>query len=54
MDTDPDKADTAVFCESYGVPPEHLEARKVSFAPMETAVNETAMEYGGPTPTHSR
>ncbi|MFI6897602.1 YbaK/EbsC family protein [Streptomyces sp. NPDC050256] len=29
---------------------EHLGARKVSFAPMETAVGETGMEYGGITP----
>ncbi|MEU5220936.1 YbaK/EbsC family protein [Streptomyces sp. NPDC020807] len=87
VDTDPDKADTAVFCETYDVPPElsancvvvaakrggavtlaaclalagtrvdvnkavrkHLEARKVSFAPMDTAVGETGMEYGGITP----
>ncbi|WP_405009603.1 YbaK/EbsC family protein [Kitasatospora sp. NBC_01539] len=87
VDTDPDKADTAVFCETYGVQPEvsancvvvaakrggevtlaaglvlahtrldvnravrtHLGARKASFAPMDTAVEETAMEYGGITP----
>ncbi|MFE7244907.1 YbaK/EbsC family protein [Streptomyces sp. NPDC057580] len=87
VDTDPDKADTAVFCETYDVPPElsancvvvaakrggnvtlaaclalagtrvdvnkavrqHLEARKVSFAPMATAISETGMEYGGITP----
>jgi prolyl-tRNA editing enzyme YbaK/EbsC (Cys-tRNA(Pro) deacylase) len=28
----------------------HLDARKVSFAPMDTAVELTAMEYGGITP----
>ena len=28
----------------------HLGARKVSFAPMDTAVGETGMEYGGITP----
>jgi prolyl-tRNA editing enzyme YbaK/EbsC (Cys-tRNA(Pro) deacylase) len=28
----------------------HLGARKVSFAPMEVAVAETGMEYGGITP----
>jgi prolyl-tRNA editing enzyme YbaK/EbsC (Cys-tRNA(Pro) deacylase) len=28
----------------------HLDARKVSFAPMDTAVAETSMEYGGITP----
>ncbi|MFD5936233.1 YbaK/EbsC family protein [Streptomyces sp. NPDC060333] len=28
----------------------HLSARKVSFAPMDTAVEETGMEYGGITP----
>lgn len=87
VDTDPAKADTAVFCEAYGVAPEqsancvvvaakrgqdvtlaacvvlattrldvnravrkHLGARKASFAPMDTAVAETHMEYGGITP----
>ncbi|MCE7083462.1 YbaK/EbsC family protein [Streptomyces sp. ST2-7A] len=87
VDTDPDKADTAVFCETYDAPPEasancvvvaakrggettlaaclglahtridvnravrkHLGARKASFAPMDTAVAETGMEYGGITP----
>ncbi|MFE2410313.1 YbaK/EbsC family protein [Kitasatospora sp. NPDC059408] len=87
VDTDPDKADTAVFCETYGTPLEysancvvvaakrggevtlaaavvlattrldvnqvvrrHLGARKASFAPMDTAVAETGMEYGGITP----
>ncbi|MER5639159.1 YbaK/EbsC family protein [Kitasatospora sp. NPDC002227] len=87
VDTDPGKADTAVFCEHYEVPPEasancvvvaakrggevtlaaclalattrvdvnkavrtHLGARKASFAPMETAVELTGMEYGGITP----
>lgn len=84
---DPDLADTAAFCERYGVLPEesancvvvqakrggdqwfaacvvlattradinglvrrHLGARKASFAPMERAVAETGMEYGGITP----
>ncbi|WP_462189189.1 MULTISPECIES: YbaK/EbsC family protein [unclassified Frankia] len=28
----------------------HLDARKVSFVPMDTAVTETGMEYGGITP----
>ena len=87
VDTDPDKADTAVFCAAHGVPLEasancvvvaakrggettlaaclalagtrvdvntvvrkHLGARKASFAPMDTAVGATAMEYGGITP----
>lgn len=87
VDTDPEKADTAVFCEAYDVDPEnsancvvvaakrgqevtlaacvvlattrldvnravrkHLGARKASFAPMDTAVAETGMEYGGITP----
>ncbi|WP_406201365.1 YbaK/EbsC family protein [Kitasatospora sp. NBC_01560] len=87
VDTDPEKADTAVFCETYGVPLEasancvvvaakrggettlaaclalahtrvdvnrtvrkRLDARKASFAPMDTAVAETGMEYGGITP----
>ncbi|MFE9388330.1 YbaK/EbsC family protein [Streptomyces sp. NPDC006784] len=88
VDTDPDKADTAVFVETYGedllqtsancvivaakqggtrtlagcvVPSggrldvngavrRGLGARKVSFAPHETAVTETGMEYGGITP----
>ncbi|MDK1473078.1 YbaK/EbsC family protein [Streptomyces sp. 549] len=87
VDTDPDKADTTVFCQTYDVPPEasancvvvaakrgqdttlaacvvlattrldvnrtvrkHLGARKASFAPMDTAVVETGMEYGGITP----
>ncbi|MFC8274237.1 YbaK/EbsC family protein [Streptomyces sp. NPDC057271] len=87
VDTDPSKADTAVFSESYDVPLElsancvvvaakrggtvtlaaclalagtrvdvnkavrqHLGARKVSFAPVETAIDETGMEYGGITP----
>lgn len=87
VDTDPAHADTAVFCETYGVPPEtsancvvvagkrgqevtlaaclvlattrldvntvvrkRLGARKASFAPMDTAVAETGMEYGGITP----
>lgn len=84
---DPGLADTAAFCERYGVAPEesancvvvsgkrdgevryaacvvlsttradvngaarrHLDVRKASFAPTETAVAETAMEYGGITP----
>ncbi|HEX6684668.1 MAG TPA: YbaK/EbsC family protein [Candidatus Limnocylindrales bacterium] len=87
VDTDPDLADTANFCQAYDVPLEasancvvvagkrgqtvtyaacvvlattradvnglvrkHLEARKASFAPMDTAVAETGMEYGGITP----
>ncbi|MBV6699105.1 YbaK/EbsC family protein [Kitasatospora aureofaciens] len=87
VDTDPEKADTAVFCEAYDAPPEcsancvvvaakrggevtlaaclvlattrldvnqvvrrHLGARKASFAPMDTAVAGTGMEYGGITP----
>jgi prolyl-tRNA editing enzyme YbaK/EbsC (Cys-tRNA(Pro) deacylase) len=33
-----------------GVVRRHLDARKVSFAPMEVAVTETTMEYGGITP----
>lgn len=84
---DPDLADTAAFCERYGVAPDasancvvvtgkrggesryaacvvlattradvngaarrHLDVRKASFAPMDVAVAETAMEYGGITP----
>lgn len=84
---DPDLADTAAFCEKYGVGLEesancvvvaakrggesrfaavmvlastradvngavrrHLDARKVSFAPMDEAVAQTGMEYGGITP----
>lgn len=88
VDTDPEKADTAVFVETYGVDlwessancvvvsakqagerrlaaclvpsttrvdvngvvRRHLGARKVSFAPHETATAETGMEYGGITP----
>lgn len=88
VDTDPEKADTAVFVEHYGadlvetsancvvvaakrggertlaacvvlsttrvdvngVVRRQLGARKASFAPMETAVEETGMEYGGITP----
>ncbi|MGP3971926.1 YbaK/EbsC family protein [Streptomyces sp. 6N223] len=88
VDTDPDKADTAVFVQTYGadlletsancvviaakrggetrlaacvvlatgradvngVVRRHLQARKASFAPHETAVAETGMEYGGITP----
>ena len=84
---DPSLADTAAFCEAYGVAlgqsancvvvaakrggetrfaacvalattrvdvngfvRRHLDARKVSFAPMDLAVAETNMEYGGITP----
>jgi prolyl-tRNA editing enzyme YbaK/EbsC (Cys-tRNA(Pro) deacylase) len=84
---DPDLADTAAFCDAYGVPLDAsancvvlaakrsgatqlaaclvlattradvnglarrtLEARKASFAPMDMAVAETGMEYGGITP----
>jgi prolyl-tRNA editing enzyme YbaK/EbsC (Cys-tRNA(Pro) deacylase) len=84
---DPELADTAAFCERYGVGLEesancvvvagrrggetrlaacvvlattradvnglvrrHLEARRASFAPLEEAVAETGMEYGGITP----
>jgi prolyl-tRNA editing enzyme YbaK/EbsC (Cys-tRNA(Pro) deacylase) len=84
---DPALADTAAFCERYGVSLDasancvivaarrggetrlaacvvlattrtdvnglvrrHLEARKASFASMDTAVAETGMEYGGITP----
>lgn len=84
---DPDLADTAAFCEAYGVGlhesancvvvaakrggettlvacvalattridvngfvRQHLGARKVSFAPMDDAVAQTTMEYGGITP----
>jgi prolyl-tRNA editing enzyme YbaK/EbsC (Cys-tRNA(Pro) deacylase) len=84
---DPTLADTAAFCEHYGIGPEvsancviveakradrvwyaacivlattradvnnvvrrHLNARKISFAPMDTATSLTAMEYGGITP----
>ncbi|MGW6915672.1 YbaK/EbsC family protein [Kitasatospora sp. NPDC054939] len=87
VDSDPELADTAVFCEAYGVPAEasancvvvaakrggettlagclalahtrvdvnravrkRLDARKASFAPMDTAVAATGMEYGGITP----
>lgn len=88
VDTDPDKADTAVLVEHYGawlleqsancvvvagkragemtlaacVVLSHtrvdvngsvrrrLGARKASFAPMETALGETGMEFGGVTP----
>jgi prolyl-tRNA editing enzyme YbaK/EbsC (Cys-tRNA(Pro) deacylase) len=87
VDTDPEVADTAAFCERYGVTMEesancvvvaakrggqttlaaclvlahtradvngvvrrHLGARKASFAPRETAVAETGMEFGGITP----
>lgn len=84
---DPTLADTAAFCQAYGVLPEEsancvivagrrggdlryaacvilattradvnglvrrrLDARKASFAPMDTAVASTGMEYGGITP----
>ncbi|WP_061297103.1 YbaK/EbsC family protein [Herbidospora cretacea] len=84
---DPDLADTAAFCEKYGVSLDdsancvvvaakrggetryaavmvlathradingivrrHLDARKISFAPMDDAVSRTGMEYGGITP----
>ena len=84
---DPDLADTAAFCDRYGVLPEdsancvviagrradvtsyaacvvlattradvngvvrrRLGARKASFAPMDAAVAESGMEYGGITP----
>ncbi|WP_031026809.1 YbaK/EbsC family protein [Streptomyces albus] len=88
VETDPEKADTAVFVETYGkdlletsancvvisakrgggrtlaagvvlsscrldvngAARRELGARKVSFAPHETAVSETGMEYGGITP----
>src|SRR5450432_3206375 len=84
---DPDLADTAAFCERYGVPlaesancvvvtgrrdgdprfaacvilattradvngvaRRQLDVRKASFAPVDTAVEQTGMEYGGITP----
>lgn len=84
---DPDLADTAAFCDAYGVGLDesancvvvaakrggqrtlaacmvlatarvdvngvvrrHLDARKASFAPMDTATSESGMEYGGITP----
>ncbi len=84
---DPELADTAAFCEHYGIGMnvsancvvveakradkvwyaacmiratdrvdvnsivrKYLEARKISFAPMDRAVSLTAMEYGGITP----
>jgi prolyl-tRNA editing enzyme YbaK/EbsC (Cys-tRNA(Pro) deacylase) len=84
---DPELADTAAFCERYGVAPDasancvvisgkrdgeprylacvvlattradvngaarrRLDVRKASFAPMDTAVALTGMEYGGITP----
>ncbi|MEU8571620.1 YbaK/EbsC family protein [Streptomyces pathocidini] len=88
VDTDPEKADTAVFAETYGpglleasancvvvagkrgqavtlaaclvlsttrvdvngAVRRHLGVRKASFAPMDTAVGESSMEYGGITP----
>ncbi|MFD7538362.1 YbaK/EbsC family protein [Streptomyces sp. NPDC059819] len=87
VDTDPAKADTAVFAEAYKVPLDasancvvvaakrggettlaaclalagtrvdvnsavrkHPGSRKASFAPMDVAVAESGMEYGGITP----
>ncbi|MEU1628055.1 YbaK/EbsC family protein [Streptomyces sp. NPDC020096] len=87
VDSDPADADTAVFGEVHGIPPElsancvvvagkrgqqvtlagcvvlahtradvnglvrrHLGVRKASFAPMDTAVSESGMEYGGISP----
>ncbi|WP_431040734.1 YbaK/EbsC family protein [Streptomyces sp. P1-3] len=88
VDTEPEKADTAVLVENYGswlleqsancvvvagkrggevtlaaclvlahtradvngVVRRHLGARKASFAPMDTAVGATGMEFGGITP----
>ena len=87
VDSAPEDADTARFCEVYGVRPEEsancvvvtgrrgerttlagcvvlahtrldvnrlvrrqLDARKASFAPMDTAVERTGMEYGGISP----
>jgi prolyl-tRNA editing enzyme YbaK/EbsC (Cys-tRNA(Pro) deacylase) len=88
VDSDPEKADTAAFIETYGADlaetsancvvvaakrggertlaacvvlsrtkldvngavRRELGARKASFAPMDTAVEETGMEYGGITP----
>jgi prolyl-tRNA editing enzyme YbaK/EbsC (Cys-tRNA(Pro) deacylase) len=87
VDTDPDLADTANFCQAYEVPLDasancvvvagkrgervtyaacvvlattradvnglvrkQLDARKASFAPMDAAVAESGMEYGGITP----
>ncbi|MFI2609487.1 YbaK/EbsC family protein [Kitasatospora sp. NPDC018619] len=87
VDSDPEHADTAVFCAAYDVPAEvsancvvvaakragevtlagclalattrvdvnravrtRLGARKASFAPMDSAVELTGMEYGGITP----
>src|SRR6266436_9280542 len=84
---DPALADTAAFCEKYGIGMDvsancvifearrsertwyaacmilatgrvdvngvvrrYLDARKISFAPMDTAVKLTGMEYGGITP----
>src|SRR6185312_3464810 len=84
---EPDLADTAAFCEHYGIGLDvsancvvveakradrvwyaacmvlattradvngtvrkHLDARKISFAAMDTAVSLTGMEYGGITP----
>lgn len=87
VDSAPEVADTARFCEAHGVLPEesancvvvtarrgerttlagcvvlahtrldvnrlvrrHLDARKASFASMDTAVKRTGMEYGGISP----
>lgn len=87
VDIDPEVADTAAFCERYGVSLQqsancvvvaakragqtsfaacvvlahtradvnttvrrHLGARKASFAPRESAIAETGMEFGGITP----
>lgn len=87
VDSAPEVADTARFCEVHGVRPEesancvvvtgrrgerttlagcvvlahtrldvnrlvrrHLDVRKASFAPMDTAVERTGMEYGGISP----
>lgn len=87
VEIDPEAADTAAFCERYGVAAEEsancvvvagrregrttlaacvvlastradvnnvvrrlIDARKASFAPMELAVAETGMEFGGITP----
>src|SRR6266702_3122278 len=59
---DPEVADTAAFCERYGVSPattradvnnvarRELDVRKASFAAMDVAVAESGMEYGGITP----
>ncbi|KQX57430.1 MULTISPECIES: YbaK/EbsC family protein [unclassified Streptomyces] len=41
---------SATRVDVNGVVRKHLGARKVSFAPMDTATGETGMEYGGITP----